>query len=46
LQPRPGSVRHRTEGLAPTLLLYGRNSLLLLAASMVWGTGLGLGAAV
>jgi ABC-type dipeptide/oligopeptide/nickel transport system permease component len=45
LATAPGSVPRRTEGLAPTLLLYGRNSLLLLAASMVWGTGLGLGAA-
>src|SRR4030088_75842 len=44
LATAPGSVPRRTEGLAPTLLLYGRNSLLLLAASMVWGTGLGLGA--
>jgi ABC-type dipeptide/oligopeptide/nickel transport system permease component len=46
LATAPGSVPSRTAGLAPTLLLYGRNSLLLLVASMVWGTGLGLGAAV
>jgi ABC-type dipeptide/oligopeptide/nickel transport system permease component len=46
LAAAPGSVPSRTAGLAPTLLLYGRNSLLLLVACMVWGTGLGLGAAV
>ncbi len=46
LATAPGSVPRRTEGLGPTLLLYGRNSLLLLGASMLWGTCLGLGAAL
>ena len=46
LATAPGSVPRRTEGLAPTLLLYGRNSLMLLVASLIWGTGLGLGASV
>jgi ABC-type dipeptide/oligopeptide/nickel transport system permease component len=45
LATAPGSVPRRTAGLAPTLLLYGRNSLLLLLASMLWGSCLGLGAA-
>ncbi len=46
LATAPGSVPRRSEGLAPTLLVYGRNSLLLLGASMLWGTCLGLGAAL
>src|SRR3981081_984741 len=46
LATAPGSVPRRTAGLAPTLLLYGRNSLLLLLARLVWGMCRGLGAAV